>query len=65
MTKFIEFSKRLAKDDQGATAIEYGLLAALIAVGIIALVGTLGDTLAGAFDEINDEMATQGTFVED
>ena len=65
MTKFIEFGKRLLNDEDGATAIEYGLLAALISVGIIALVGILGDTLAGAFDEINDTMAAEGSFVVD
>jgi pilus assembly protein Flp/PilA len=65
MNKFIEFGKRLGRDEEGATAIEYGLLAALIAVGIIALVGTLGDTIAGAFDEINDEMAAEGSFAVD
>jgi len=40
-------------DEDGATAIEYGLIAALIAVAIIAAVGTLGDTLNATFSEIN------------
>jgi len=53
VTKFIEFGKRLAKDDQGATAIEYGLLAALIAVAIITVVGTLGTTLNTTFDNVD------------
>ena len=54
MTKFIEFGKRLAKNDDGATAIEYGLLAALIAVAIITIVGTLGQTLRTTFTDIED-----------
>ncbi len=39
-------------DDQGATAIEYGLIAALIAVVIIAAVATLGTSLSTAFDYV-------------
>ncbi len=61
MTKFIEFGKRLFKDEEGATAIEYGLLAALIAVGIIAIVGSLGQNIAGAFDEVDDQITDQNT----
>lgn len=57
--KFIQFGKRLWKDESGATAIEYGLLAALIAVGIIAAVGAIGDRIAGAFDEVRDELVLQ------
>ncbi|MBU4239766.1 MAG: Flp family type IVb pilin, partial [Alphaproteobacteria bacterium] len=42
MTKFIS---RFAKDESGATAIEYGLIAALIAVVIITVLGTIGTNL--------------------
>jgi len=45
MTKFIA-------DEQGATAIEYGLLAALIAVAIIAAVTALGTALSSKFSTI-------------
>ena len=41
MTKFVRF----VKDESGATAIEYGLIAAGIAVAIIAVVQNLGSTL--------------------
>ncbi len=57
MTKFIEFGKRLSKNEDGATAIEYGLLAALIAVAIITIVGTLGQTLRTTFDDVNTDLA--------
>lgn len=57
MTKFIEFGKRLFNDDDGATAIEYGLLAALIAVAIITIVGTLGQTLRTTFTDIEGDLA--------
>ena len=45
MSKFIS---RFAKDESGATAIEYGLIVALIAVVIISAVTTLGKNLKGA-----------------
>jgi pilus assembly protein Flp/PilA len=47
---------RFAKDESGATAIEYGLIAALISVGIIVAVQTLGSGLSGVFEEINDKL---------
>ncbi len=40
-------------DEDGATAIEYGLIAALIAVAIIAAVKSLGSSLNTTFSEIN------------
>lgn len=47
---------KFAKDESGATAIEYGLIAALIAVVIIGAVGLLGGTLNGIFTSINDAL---------
>ena len=46
------------KDESGATAIEYGLLAALIAVAIIATLRVLGTNLNARFDEVADALAT-------
>jgi len=43
---------RFVKDEEGATAIEYGLLAALIALVIIATVTALGTTLSTRFNTI-------------
>jgi len=43
------FVKQFIADESGATAIEYGLIAALIAVVIIAAVTALGTSLSGAF----------------
>ena len=43
---------RFAKDESGATAIEYGLIAALIAVGIITAATLLGNSLSGLFNRI-------------
>ncbi len=48
--------QRFKKDEDGATAIEYGLIAALIAVAIIAAVRTLGTTLSGTFTSVSNEL---------
>lgn len=48
--------KQFIQDEQGATAIEYGLIAALIAVVIIAMVRAVGQTLNGTFETINTEL---------
>ncbi|GJL93898.1 MAG: pilus assembly protein [Hyphococcus sp.] len=45
--------KRFSADEDGATAIEYGLIAALIAVAIIAAVQSVGTTLSETFSEID------------
>jgi pilus assembly protein Flp/PilA len=47
---------RFMNDESGATAIEYGLIAALIAVGIIAAATTLGNSLSGLFNQISNEL---------
>jgi len=44
---------RFAKDESGATAIEYALIAAGIALAIITAVNTLGTTLSNKFGSIN------------
>lgn len=44
--------KTFWQDEEGATAIEYGLIAALIAVAIIVAFGALGEGLKGLFDDI-------------
>ena len=42
------------KDDFGATAIEYGLIAALVSVAALASLMSLGDSLEAVFAEVND-----------
>ncbi len=44
--------KRLFREEEGVTALEYGLIAALIAVVIIASVALLGEELDAVFDHI-------------
>lgn len=48
---------RFMKDESGATAIEYGLIAALIAVAIIGGVSALGTNAGTTFNSVADQMA--------
>lgn len=52
MSKIVAF----LKNESGATAIEYGLIAAGISVAIIAIVQTLGSTLSAKFTTINTKL---------
>ncbi len=47
---------RFANDESGATAIEYGLIAALIAVGIITAARTLGSQISATFGTVSGAM---------
>jgi len=49
MKKFVQSFQKFAADESGATAIEYGLLASLIAVAIIVPVRAIGTTLTTMF----------------
>ena len=50
--------ERFVKDDSGATAIEYGLIAALIAVGIIAAARGLGSQISATFNTVTSTMSS-------
>lgn len=53
---------QLLKDEEGATALEYGLIAALIAAVIVGAVTTLGKNVSSTFDTIATKMsAATGT----
>ena len=52
--------KRFVKDESGATAIEYGLIAAGISVAIIATVNTLGGQLKNTFSSVSTQLGTAG-----
>ena len=56
MQKLVRFFKN---DESGATAIEYGLIAALIAVAIIGAVSALGTNAATTFNAVADEMGAE------
>jgi pilus assembly protein Flp/PilA len=54
MRKFIA---RFANDESGATAVEYGMIVALIAAVIVGVVTTLGTSIQGSFQTIADKLA--------
>ena len=57
MSKLInKILKTFKKSESGATAIEYGLLAALIAVAIVLVVAAVGQNLGFAFKDVNEEL---------
>jgi pilus assembly protein Flp/PilA len=45
--------RKFLQDESGATAIEYGLIAAAISVAIIVIVGTVGDNLTATFQSVH------------
>ena len=54
----IQSIQKFIRDDQGVTAIEYGLIAALIAVVIIGSVTVVGDNLDIVFTKVATELTT-------
>lgn len=48
--------KKLVKNEEGATAIEYGLIAALIAVAAIVAMGNMGTSLNNTFNKVNNQL---------
>lgn len=48
--------RKFATDTKGATAIEYGLIAALIAVAAVTAMGSLGNTIGNTMNNTSDKM---------
>lgn len=49
----MEMIKQFVRDEEGVTAIEYGLIAALVAVGLIVALRTLGTSLSDIFGRVS------------
>ena len=49
--------KRFLRDESGATAVEYGLLTALVSVVIMGAVNAVGASLSDTFTTVNDTLA--------
>ncbi|MFA5948999.1 MAG: Flp family type IVb pilin [Hyphomicrobium sp.] len=49
---------RFVKDESGATAIEYGLIAAIVGVGLVGSLGTLKTNLATTFTNVGTSLTT-------
>lgn len=54
----MKFIKKLIRDTKAATAIEYGLIAALIAVAGITALGAVGDGVSTTFKTVGDALTT-------
>ena len=58
MSAITNIVSKFARDEQGATAIEYGLLAAGVGVAIMGVVFTLGGDLSGMFSSVSTRLST-------
>ncbi len=61
LTKLIAFKEAYLKQEDGATAIEYGLIAAGVAVVIAAVIFAVGDELVTMFTTVQTDLATANT----
>ena len=52
----VTIAKKFLKDENGATAIEYGLIAALVAVAIVTALTSLGGSLSTMFTKVNSDL---------
>ena len=57
----MQLARRFAREETGATAIEYGMIAALISVAIITALGLIGGHLQTAFETIEQGLAGTGS----
>ena len=58
MTAFLTIGGALAAEEDGATSIEYALLAAMIAAVLITIVSSMGTTVGGVFTKTNTDLIT-------
>jgi pilus assembly protein Flp/PilA len=58
---FVRFTRRLARDQRGGTAIEYGLIAALMVIAMIAAFAELADTTLGLWGDVNTKVERANT----
>ncbi len=54
----IDILKKIRKDDSGATAIEYGLIAALVSVAAIGALTAMGNSLETMFQAVSNSLTT-------
>ncbi|HKR18367.1 Flp family type IVb pilin [Rhizorhapis sp.] len=52
----MQFIRKIFRDEKGATAIEYGLIAALIAVAAITAMTSLGENLTSTFENVSENL---------
>ncbi|MEO5706663.1 MAG: Flp family type IVb pilin [Alteraurantiacibacter sp.] len=49
--------RRLSRDQRGATAVEYGLIAVLVSIAALAAMGNLGSSVSTNFSEVNSSVS--------
>lgn len=59
LSKFLNFSRAFYREHIAATAIEYALIAAAIALAIVAIVFALGGDVSGMFGDVQTEIETR------
>ncbi|MEQ8743394.1 Flp family type IVb pilin [Parasphingorhabdus sp.] len=52
----IDILKKLYLSDKGATAVEYGLILALVALAALAAIGSVADSTVGMWDDVANEV---------
>jgi pilus assembly protein Flp/PilA len=52
----MKYVRQLMKNSKGATAIEYGLIVALISIAAVTIMGTAGDNLKNVFTTASDKL---------
>lgn len=61
LTTYVNFLRALVKDEEGASAVEYGLILGLIAVAIVGILVIMGGSLTDIFTTASDELGTAAT----
>ena len=56
----IAFLRRFVRNESGATAIEYGLIAALVSVAAITALTNVGDQVKSAFEKVETALSGEG-----
>lgn len=56
MAKLIDLTKRFIADEEGATAVEYGVLIALIIAACVAIIAVLGGQIKAGFQKVTDAL---------
>ncbi len=54
---YVKAQSLMVRDDEGATAVEYGIMVAAIAAVIVAIVFLIGEEIAAAFQTVLDELS--------
>ena len=60
MSQLLKSIKNLMTDEEGATAVEYGVLIALVIAACVTIIGTLGGKIEGAFTTVDTKLGEEG-----